>query len=59
MLEDRRVHQKGCQVHQRAVRGVIGMYDSMYGVKNEWGLLNMQIFLGFSEILNAMQKGID
>ena len=54
-----RVHQNGCQVRQRTVRGVTGMYDAMYEVKNEWGMLNMQIFLGFSEILNAMQLGMD
>ena len=54
-----RVHQKGFQVRQRAVRGVTGMYYAMYEVKNEWGMLNMQNFLGFSEILNAMQLGRD
>ena len=54
-----KVHQKGFQMRQRTVRGVTGMYDAMYEVKNEWGMLNMQIFFGFSEILNAMQLGRD
>ncbi len=54
-----KVCQKDYQVCQRAVRGVTGMYDAMYAVKNEWGMLNIQIFLGFSEILNAMQLGME
>ena len=55
-----RVCQKGFQVCQRAVRGVTGMYDAMYEVKNEWGMLNMQIFFGFFKDFecNAIRYGI-